>query len=226
MRKDGILGLGHQIWKAMKYASVRKEYQAFTLLEKDLKASPFDMFEDWFSFALETDPENANAMVLSTLSSEGWPQGRVVLLKGVDSGFVWFSNYQSAKGRDLDFLPKASLTFWWPAPARQVRIYGNVEKISEQESVDYFLSRPRGSQAGALASLQSSQIDSREKLVKDYQLFLERPENESFTKPSYWGGYRLMPEYFEFWQGRESRLHDRLFYKKEGENWKTGRLSP
>jgi pyridoxamine 5'-phosphate oxidase len=210
----------------MKYASVRKEYQEFTLMENDLKESPFDMFEEWFLFALKTDLENANAMVLSTLSSEGWPQGRVVLLKGVDSGFVWFSNYQSAKGRDLDFLPKASLTFWWPAPARQVRVYGNVEKISEKESVDYFLSRPRGSQAGALASLQSSLIESRDKLERDFQSFLEGPESEPFMKPSYWGGYRLLPEYFEFWQGRESRLHDRLFYKKTDNHWTTGRLSP
>jgi pyridoxamine 5'-phosphate oxidase len=210
----------------MKYAAVRKEYQEFTLLEKDLKSSPFEMFEDWFSLALKLDPENANAMVLSTLNSEGWPQGRVVLLKGVDTGFVWFTNYQSAKGRDLDFLPKASLTFWWPGPARQVRVYGNVEKIPEQESVDYFLSRPRGSQAGALASLQSTIIPNREGLEKEFQALLKKPDEEPFIKPSYWGGYRLLPQYFEFWQGRESRLHDRLFYHLEGSQWKTGRLSP
>jgi pyridoxamine 5'-phosphate oxidase len=210
----------------MKYAEVRKEYLTFTLLEKDLKASPFDLFEAWFDQALEDDPANANAMVLSTLNAEGWPQGRVVLLKGVDHGFVWFTNYQSAKGRDLDFLPKASLTFWWPGPARQVRVYGPVEKISEDESVSYFQSRPRGSQAGALVSIQSSLLPNREELDRRFENLMNTPENEPFTKPSYWGGYRLLPEYFEFWQGRESRLHDRLFYKKTTDGWDTGRLSP
>jgi pyridoxamine-phosphate oxidase len=211
----------------MKYGNLREEYKKDALLESNLMESPFDMFEFWFEEAKKINPADANAMVLSTLNKEGWPQGRVVLLKGVDHGFVWFTNYLSQKAMDLELHPKASLTFWWPAPARQVRITGTVEKISESESEEYFLTRPRGSQAGAIASIQSSLIVDRLDLEKKYEDMMSLPESTLLQKPEYWGGFRLIPTYFEFWQGRESRLHDRLFYKHTNEkSWETGRLSP
>jgi pyridoxamine 5'-phosphate oxidase len=211
----------------MKYKHLREEYQTFELNEGDLPESPFQLFEKWFDEAIDMEPKDANAMVLSTLSETGWPQGRVVLLKEVDHGFVWFTNYASHKGKDLEAHPKASLTFWWPGPARQVRVHGEVEKVSEKESEEYFQSRPRGSQAGAIASVQSAELHGRTELEKKYRDLVSLPESEPLNRPEHWGGYRLLPVYFEFWQGRESRLHDRLFYRLEnGQNWITGRLSP
>jgi len=211
----------------MKYKDLREEYTQFQLLETNAPENPFALFDRWFDEAKEADPKDTNAMVLSTLSPDGWPHGRVVLLKEVDNGFVWFTNYNSQKGKDLETTPKASLTFWWPGPARQVRVVGSVEKITPMESDEYFLSRPRNSQAGAIASAQSSVIDGRENLDKKYQELILLSKAQEFIRPESWGGYRLIPIYFEFWQGRESRLHDRIFYQLEnGHNWTKGRLSP
>jgi len=211
----------------MKYKDLREEYTQFQLLETNAPENPFALFDRWFDEAKEADPKDTNAMVLSTLSPDGWPHGRVVLLKEVDNGFVWFTNYNSQKGKDLETTPKASLTFWWPGPARQVRVVGSVEKITPLESDEYFLSRPRNSQAGAIASAQSSVIDGRENLDKKYQELILLSKAQEFIRPESWGGYRLIPIYFEFWQGRESRLHDRIFYQLEnGHNWTKGRLSP
>ena len=211
----------------MKYKNLREEYRQFELRDEDVLNNPFEQFELWFDEALKRNPSDTNAMVLSTVSKEGWPQGRVVLLKEVDHGFVWFTNYGSGKGQDLEHSPKAALTFWWPGPARQVRVTGSVEKISEKESDDYFQSRPRNSQAGAIASLQSSRIDGREDLENRYETLIALPETTAFQRPENWGGYRLIPHSFEFWQGRESRLHDRiLFTMEEKSNWKKERLSP
>jgi len=211
----------------MKYGNLREEYKHATLLETDLLKNPFDMFEKWFEEAKTTDPKDANAMVLSSVSAEGWPNGRVVLLKGFDTGFVWFTNYLSQKAKDLEAHPKASLTFWWPKLERQVRIMGTVAKTSPEESDDYFFSRPFGSQAGAIASIQSSIIEGRSDLEERYEKLLALSGEASFQRPEHWGGYRLIPHSFEFWQGRESRLHDRLCYwAKDGGEWATGRLSP
>jgi len=211
----------------MKYAGLREEYKQSTLVESDLLDSPFALFEKWFDEAKSIDPKDANAMVLSTLGADGFPHGRVVLLKGVDSGFVWFTNYLSQKAQDLDLNHKASLTFWWPAVARQVRVTGIVGKIDDLESDEYFQSRPRGSQAGAIASIQSTKIEGRAGLENAYQQLMALPEDEAFERPKHWGGYRLIPQYFEFWQGRESRLHDRLYYElTNGQVWEMGRLSP
>jgi len=211
----------------MKYKDLREEYTQFQLLETNAPENPFALFDRWFDEAKEADPKDTNAMVLSTLSPDGWPHGRVVLLKEVDNGFVWFTNYNSQKGKDLETTPKASLTFWWPGSARQVRVVGSVEKITPLESDEYFLSRPRNSQAGAIASAQSSVIDGRENLDKKYQELILLSKAQEFIRPESWGGYRLIPIYFEFWQGRESRLHDRIFYQLEnGHNWTKGRLSP
>lgn len=208
----------------MKYKDLREEYQWKPLLETTLNPDPFRQFETWFEEAIQQEKKDPNAMVLSTLSAEGFPQGRVVLLKEVDHGFIWFTNYDSRKGQDLDFTNKASLTFWWPSLERQVRINGLVEKINPEDSDRYFLSRPLGSQAGAIASLQSQVLENREILEERYANLVK--ENQAFVRPENWGGYRLIPVRFEFWQGRESRLHDRLVVEKAGDDWKHYRLYP
>ena len=208
----------------MKYKDLREEYQWKPLLETTLNPDPFRQFEAWFGEAIQQEKKDPNAMVLSTLSSEGFPQGRVVLLKEIDHGFIWFTNYDSRKGQDLDFTNKASLTFWWPSLERQVRINGLVEKINPEDSDRYFLSRPLGSQAGAIASLQSQVLKNREILEERYAKLVK--ENQAFVRPENWGGYRLVPIRFEFWQGRESRLHDRLVVEKAGDDWKHYRLYP
>jgi pyridoxamine 5'-phosphate oxidase len=211
----------------MKYKNLREEYRQFELRDEDVLHNPFAQFEQWFDDALNHNPKDTNAMVLSTVSKDGWPQGRVVLLKEVDHGFVWFTNYESGKGQDLEHSPKASLTFWWPGLARQVRVTGNVEKVSKKESDDYFQSRPRNSQAGAIASQQSSRIDGRDGLENRYAALIAMNETAIFQRPENWGGYRLTPHSFEFWQGRESRLHDRILFTESGNStWKNERLSP
>ena len=216
-------------WKllVMEIASLRQDYQKFMLLEKDLPKSPFEQFEKWFEQAHSEEELEANAMVLSTVSSEGWPHGRIVLLKGLDHGLVFFTNYNSEKGKDLEHSSKASLTFWWPKAERPVRVSGIVEKTSREESDSYFQSRPKASQAGAIASAQSQHIPDRTILDEVFEKLLQTPESELLIRPENWGGYRLIPSYFEFWQGRSNRMHDRLFYELEGnESWNIGRLSP
>ena len=211
----------------MKYGNLREEYKQSVLMEADLLKNPFEMFEKWFEEAKHIDPKDANAMVLSTTSVDGWPNGRVVLLKGFDIGFVWFTNYQSQKAKELETNHKASITFWWPKLERQVRITGSVSKTTEFESDQYFQSRPIGSQAGAIASTQSAVIEGRSDLEARYEALIAQSSEVPFQRPENWGGYRLIPHYFEFWQGRESRLHDRLCYwLKDGKEWETGRLAP
>lgn len=210
----------------MEIASLRQDYQKFMLLEKDLPKSPLEQFEKWFEQAHKEEDIEANAMVLSTVSAEGWPHGRVVLLKGLDRGLVFFTNYDSEKGKDLEHSHKASVTFWWPKAERQVRVLGEVEKTSVEESDTYFQSRPRASQVGAIVSAQSQPVSGRSSLDEAYEKLLKAIESELFIRPQNWGGYRLIPSYFEFWQGRSSRMHDRLFYRLEEGKWKTGRLSP
>ena len=209
----------------MEIQNLRQEYSGRELTEKLCPAEPFELFRDWFRVAVETGAPDMNAMVLSTASAAGIPSGRVVLLKELDHGFVWYSNYGSAKASDLAENHHASLTFWWDAFSRQVRVQGRAEKVSAAESDAYFYSRPRGSRAGAIASSQSSIIHGREDLEKRYSELLSLPD-EALNRPDGWGGYRLIPDYMEFWQGRESRLHDRIFYRKSEEGWTMGRLSP
>jgi pyridoxamine 5'-phosphate oxidase len=209
----------------MDIQNLRQDYSGRELTEKLCPAEPFELFRAWFREAVETGAADMNAMVLSTASSAGIPSARVVLLKELDHGFVWFSNYGSAKASDLAENHHASLTFWWDAFSRQVRVQGRAEKVTEAESNAYFLSRPRGSRAGAIASSQSSIIQGREDLEKRYSELLSLPD-EALTRPDGWGGYRLIPDYLEFWQGRESRLHDRIFYRKSAADWTMGRLSP
>jgi pyridoxamine 5'-phosphate oxidase len=210
----------------MNISSIRKDYTFKTLEIEDIKDNPIDQFHLWLQEAINAEALEVNAMTLSTLGLDGFPNGRIVLLKELDSGFVFFTNYESEKGKELENSPKASLTFFWAELERQVRIIGHVEKISEEESDIYFFSRPIGSQIGAWTSPQSKKILSREvldQMKEDVESeFLSKP----MSRPPHWGGFRLIPTKIEFWQGRPSRLHDRLLYEKKDVKWEISRLAP
>ena len=212
----------------MKLASIRKEYSLQSLEINQVAKDPFLQFSQWLKEAVEAEVLEVNAMCLSTVSKDGFPNSRVVLLKELDEGFVFFTNYESAKGKELESNPKASLTFFWAEIERQVRIVGTVSKVSTEESDAYFLSRPYGSQLGAWASPQSQEIVSRD-VIETNQKDLERKFTElAIIRPPHWGGYRLVPHRVEFWQGRPSRLHDRICYEKVlgYSSWKVVRLAP
>ena len=212
----------------MKLASIRKEYSLQSLEINQVAKDPFLQFSQWLKEAVEAEVLEVNAMCLSTVSKDGFPNSRVVLLKELDEGFVFFTNYESDKGKELESNPKASLTFFWAEIERQVRIVGTVSKVSTEESDAYFLSRPYGSQLGAWASPQSQEIVSRD-VIETNQKDLERKFTElAIIRPPQWGGYRLVPHRVEFWQGRPSRLHDRICYEKvlKSSSWKIVRLAP
>lgn len=209
-------------------SKLRKDYGIAGLHEKDAETDPVQQFEKWFTEAANHGILEPNAMMLATVSPEGHPSARIVLLRNFGKdGFVFYTNYDSDKGRDLFQNPYAALTFFWADMERQIRIQGRCEKISTLESIEYFNSRPRASQIGAWASEQSAVISGREELdarVKDIE---ERFKNTDVEKPPHWGGFRLVHSSIEFWQGRPSRLHDRLRYSKtENNDWKMERLSP
>ncbi len=212
-----------------KLKDLRRNYDKHRLDESHAHDNPIRQFEWWMSEvlddALEVEP---NAMVLSTIDGDGVPAGRVVLLKDIDDrGFVFFTNYESHKGIELANHPTCSLTFWWQHSHRQVRIQGHVQKIDDQHSKEYFASRPLGSQLGALASPQSEVIADRSVLeVALQKLAVQYQEGATPEKPPHWGGYVVIPFKMEFWQGRENRLHDRLRYRLEGDEWVMERLAP
>jgi pyridoxamine 5'-phosphate oxidase len=211
----------------MSISSIRKDYQLQSLSEKDVKQDPFAQFSQWWNEALASEIDEVNAMTLSTVTAEGKPSARIVLLKGFDEkGFVFFTNYESNKGEQLSVNPFASLVFFWKELERQVRIEGICEKVSEQESDDYFHSRPVGSQLGACVSPQSTVIESRNILESKLALLQDQYRNVEIPRPLHWGGYRVVPDTVEFWQGRSSRLHDRIKYLKENQSWKIVRLAP
>ena len=198
------------------------------LLEQNARENPFEQFRLWFDAAQGGRYVEPNAMALSTISPDGEPHCRMVLLKDFSpDGFIFYTNYRSQKGRDLDQNPRAALLFWWDEHRCQVRIQGRVEKTPDADSDDYFATRPRGSQIAARASRQSSPIADREILDRKYAEIEERFQGKPIPRPSYWGGYCLHPDYFEFWKARENRMHDRLSYTlaKDG-SWKMARLSP
>ena len=210
-------------------AALRRDYMLRGLDEADLASDPFQQFALWFQEALESKViAEPNAMVLSTVSPEGQPHGRFVLLKGFDAeGFVFFTNYQSAKGHDLEANPLAALTFGWLELERQVCIEGIVSKMPRAAVEAYFQTRPRGSRLGAWASEQSTVIPNREILAARLAEAEARfPGNTPVPPPAEWGGYRLTPKRIEFWQGRTNRLHDRLRYRKEDASWIIERLAP
>ncbi|WP_194976627.1 pyridoxamine 5'-phosphate oxidase [Aquiflexum lacus] len=211
----------------MKISDIRIEYSLQSLDENEVMAYPLDQFKTWFDEALKARVMEANAMTLSTVRNDGLPNARIVLLKGVDQGFIFFTNYSSAKGRELNDHSYAALTFFWPELERQVRVIGKVSKITSVESDEYFLSRPFSSQIGALASPQSSPIPNRQFIEDQENKLREELDQNSIKRPENWGGYRLIPSEVEFWQGRPSRLHDRILYTKETTgNWKIQRLAP
>jgi pyridoxamine 5'-phosphate oxidase len=209
-------------------AAIRAEYRMGELSEYEVIADPIGQFQRWFDEAIEKKVMEPNAMTLSTVSASGRPSSRIVLLKDLDgSSFGFFTNYESQKGAELLENPYAALLFFWPELQRQVRVTGRVEKMPAASSDAYFQSRPKGSQLGAIASPQSREIPDRRVLDTRLAELKERYQDvEPIPRPAYWGGFRLLPDALEFWQGRESRLHDRLVYKRLEAGWKITRLAP
>ncbi len=211
----------------MDITNFRKEYTKFGLNREDLNSSPFEQFNGWFEQAQNAQINEPNAMSIATVNDKGEPSIRTVLLKIFDDkGFVFFTNYNSAKAQDIEQNNSVALLFAWLGLERQIRISGTVEKITQAESFAYFTSRPKGSQLGAWISPQSKIIESRDFLKQKLAEMKSKFSSGKIPLPSAWGGYRVIPEKFEFWQGRSSRLHDRFVYQKEGRNWMIHRLAP
>jgi pyridoxamine 5'-phosphate oxidase len=212
----------------MSIADLRKDYTAGGLAEEDADADPLRQFALWFEQARTVTGHEPNAMTVATADADGVPAARMLLLKGFDErGFVFYTNFESAKGRDLEQNPRVALLFYWPELERQVRISGDVERVSPEETERYFHSRPRGSQIGASVSRQSAIIPNREALVDAVAHFEQEHDGSEIPLPDYWGGYRVRPTWIEFWQGRPSRLHDRLRYLRTDDgSWQMVRLSP
>lgn len=208
-------------------SDLRKEYIRAGLDESDADRDPIEQFRKWFDEALAADLHEPNAMTLATATPDGKPSARVVLLKGFDArGFVFYTNYEGRKGRELAENPRAALVFYWGELERQVRVEGRVWRVLEEESDAYYASRPRGSRLGAWASAQSRSVERRE-LVEERLRELEREyTGREVPRPPFWGGYRVEPEEIEFWQGRENRLHDRLVYRWSSDGWRIERLQP
>ncbi len=211
----------HELRKA------RREYTKGQLLESEVSSDPMELFEDWFAEWKGTGRPDATAMTLATADGLGVPDARIVLLKGIEKGvFTFFTNYESKKGQDLAKNPMASLLFYWPDHERQIRVTGRVNKLSKEANQSYFKERPVGSQIGALSSPQSRVIDGRSSLEQTVQTNAAKYGAEGPDCPDFWGGFGVIPESIEFWQGRESRLHDRLRYAKRDGHWILERLAP
>ena len=212
----------------MTIEEVRKDYQRFNLREEDLDADPIRQFHVWFDQALLSEVAEVNAMALATATPDGRPSVRIVLLRGVDDrGFAFFTNYESRKARELESNPFASMVFFWHELERQVRIEGRVERVAAEDSDRYFHGRPAGSRIGAWASPQSQVISGRDELEAQFRELEKRYPDGSIPRPPNWGGYRLVPDAIEFWQGRPNRLHDRLRYTRQPQGvWLVERLAP
>ncbi|HWP83110.1 MAG TPA: pyridoxamine 5'-phosphate oxidase [Bacteroidota bacterium] len=208
-------------------AQLRREFSGRPLREEDVLPDPFTQFKQWLQEAINAQLPEPTAMTLATATKRGKPSARVVLLKHVDErGFVFYTNYLSRKAEDLRENPSASLLFYWEELHRQIRIEGTVERTSREETEEYFRTRRYESRISAWASKQSAVIPSREELERKFIEFRQRFPTDDVPAPEFWGGFRLIPESFEFWQGRESRLHDRILYTKKGKEWVIARLSP
>ena len=209
-----------------KLENLRRQYTKEKLSTKDVSPDPMIQFEKWFSVSLKFEFVDPSAMTLATATRDGKPSARVVLLKGFDQrGFVFYTNYKSRKGKEIEQNPLGCLLFYWDKLDRQVRIDGTIEKVTKEESEKYFATRPYKSRIGAWASNQSSVIESRSVIVKEFiRYFMKYGKNVPL--PPFWGGYRLTPTEFEFWQGRPNRLHDRIRYIKQKKGWKIERLAP
>lgn len=211
----------------MSISNIRKEYMRESLSEGDVELSPFLQFARWWRESLGAEILEVNAMTLATATAGGKPSARIVLLKGYDErGFVFFTNYESRKGQEIAENPQATLLFFWKELERQVRIDGRIEKISGEESDDYFHSRPEGSRIGAWSSPQSKVITDRAILEENVLRYTDQFSGTSIPRPDHWGGYRVVPDQLEFWQGRSSRLHDRILYVQEDGAWAIKRLAP
>ncbi len=208
-------------------ADLRKDYRLQTLNESDVAADAIEQFTRWWNEAIASDIDEVNAMTLATIAADGMPSARIVLLKNYDErGFVFFTNYNSAKGKALAAHPLAAIVFFWKELERQIRIQGTVEKVSAEESDEYFHSRPVSSRIGAWSSPQSEVIESRHILEDNVEKYTSEMK-EGIPRPGHWGGYRIKPLIIEFWQGRSSRLHDRIEYRLQPDgSWKTARLAP
>lgn len=207
--------------------NMRQEYKSASLSEKDVNQNPIKQFEKWFSDAVKVQVVEPNIMTLATADKSGKPNARIVLLKGFDeNGFSFYTNYLSSKGKDLKKNPQACLVFFWADLERQVRIEGRVEKLDKETSEAYFHSRPIGSQIGAIVSPQSQVIENRQILEQKVEELSALYESKVIPKPAHWGGYLVKPTAIEFWQGRASRLHDRLKYELVNGKWKISRLAP
>lgn len=211
----------------MSIADLRTDYRLASLSESDVDGNPFAQFNTWFAEAQRAEVAEANAMCLATSTPDGVPSARIVLLKGVsENGFAFYTDYRSQKGQELAGNAHAALCFFWQALERQVRIAGVVERVSRAEAGEYFASRPLGSRIGATASVQSSVLKSRGELESRVSDLEARFVNGEVPLPDHWGGFRVIPTSIEFWQGRSSRLHDRIKYVRAGVEWSMSRLSP
>ncbi len=210
-----------------KIKHLRQEYAHAVLNETELEKSPIHQFHKWLDDALRANLPEPHAMTVSTVSAGGRPSSRIVLLRSFDvNGFVFYTNYQSKKSIEANANKQVALNFFWQAIERQVRLEGTIEKVSDLESDEYFASRPRESQIGAWASAQSSELTSRAVLEEAVVMYTKQFENKVIPRPAHWGGFRIVPDYFEFWQGRHSRLHDRIVFQLINKNWICKRLNP
>ncbi|UYG01799.1 pyridoxamine 5'-phosphate oxidase [Halomonas sp. LR3S48] len=208
-------------------ADIRRDYEGGRLEEGMVPAAPMVLFDEWLTLALDAEGEDGNVMTLATVDSQGLPHARIVLLKGYDDrGLVFYTNYHSHKGSELTNVPHAALVFWWPSLGRQVRVEGRVEVVSDEESDSYFNSRPRASQLGAWVATQSVVIPDRHWIEERQHRFEQAYEGQEIPRPGHWGGYRVIPDMIEFWQGQPSRLHDRIRYEFRDETWRSFRLAP
>ena len=211
----------------MDASSLRREYTRAGLHETDMDPDPIVQFQRWFGNVINANLHEPNAMILATATSEGLPSARTVLLKGYDErGFVFYTNYEGRKARELDANPACALLFYWGELERQVRIEGRAGRLPGEESDAYFATRPRGSRLGAWASEQSRTVEDRSILEERVHALEAEYEEREISRPPFWGGYRVEPEVIEFWQGRENRLHDRIVYRRADRGWKRERLQP
>jgi pyridoxamine 5'-phosphate oxidase len=208
------------------FKKLRHEYGMAELNKSDINSNPFTQFRIWFEQAVKMELPDANAMTLATVSAENKPSARILLLKDYnEKGFCFFTNYNSRKGGDIEANPYGALVFFWPELERQIRIEGKIEKLDSKSSDEYFFERPVGSRTAASVSPQSEEIENREILTRMIETF-KKDNGDDFKRPGFWGGYRLVPDLFEFWQGRENRLNDRIEYNFDNNNWRIRTLAP